>query len=51
MRRPFQAGLMVVFATLALSSLSVSAASWHVEQDGSGDFLEIQPAVDAAAAQ
>ena len=41
---------MVVLAALALSPLSGSAASWSVEQDGSGDFLEIQPAVDAAAA-
>ena len=34
------------FATAAGSA---GAASWHVEQDGSGDFLDIQPAVDAAA--
>lgn len=39
---------LLATAVLALA-LPASAATWHVEQDGSGDFTTIQAAVDAAA--
>lgn len=39
---------MVVAAACAAAG-PVRAATWRVEQDGSGDFDRIQPAVDAAA--
>jgi len=37
-----------LFLALSLPHTAI-AASWRVELDGSGDFMEIQPAVDAAA--
>jgi hypothetical protein len=40
--------LVVIVAALANLG-TASAASWRVEQDGSGDFLALQPAVDASA--
>jgi len=40
--------LLLATAIMALA-LPASAATWHVEQDGSGDFTTIQAAVDAAA--
>lgn len=39
---------LLATAILALA-LPASAAIWHVEQDGSGDFITIQAAVNAAA--
>ncbi len=39
----------VVIALIALVPPSAQSATWTVELDGSGDFLDIQPAVDAAA--
>jgi hypothetical protein len=39
---------LLASAILALA-LPAGAATWHVEQDGSGDFTTIQAAVDAAA--
>ncbi len=42
--------LQVVFLLAAMSMSSVaSARTWRVELDGSGDYTDIQPAVDAAA--
>ena len=32
-----------------LAAIDASASIWHVELDGSGDYTDIQPAVDAAA--
>jgi len=42
-------GLAIMAAAL-LAATPLLAATWRVELDGSGDFTEIQPAVDAAAA-
>jgi hypothetical protein len=39
---------LLASAILALA-LPAGAATWHVEQDGSGDFTTIQAAVDSAA--
>ncbi len=41
---------IVFTALILLAPISALPATWHVEQDGSGDFLDIQPAVDAATA-
>jgi hypothetical protein len=42
--------IVLVVIVAALANLgTASAASWRVEQDGSGDFLALQPAVNAAA--
>jgi hypothetical protein len=41
---------MAILTALALSPLSVSATTWRVELDGSGDFTDIQPAVEVSAA-
>lgn len=38
----------VVIATLTVA-VGASARSWRVELDGTGDFVDIQPAVDASA--
>jgi hypothetical protein len=35
---------------LFVAATPLAAATWRVELDGSGDFIDIQPAVDAAAA-
>jgi len=43
------AGLLVIGAALAVYPSQVVAAGWRVEQDGSGDYSTLQPAVDAAA--
>jgi len=47
------AKMKFIFSILICCSLMqagvCSAGSWRVEQDGSGDFLALQPAVDAAA--
>ena len=40
---------LVILAAVVTTG-TAGAATWHVEQDGSGDFDDIQPAVDAAAA-
>lgn len=32
-----------------LAAMNANARVWHVELDGSGDYIDIQPAVDAAA--
>ncbi|MBK7670634.1 MAG: right-handed parallel beta-helix repeat-containing protein [bacterium] len=37
-------------AALLLAASPLTAATWRVELNGSGDFTDIQPAVDAAAA-
>ena len=42
--------IAILFVILLLLPQATLAATWHVEQDGSGDFDDIQPAVDAAAA-
>lgn len=39
-----------VCIALLLSAVPLAAATWRVELNGSGDFTDIQPAVDAAAA-
>lgn len=44
-----QMGLAIMAAAL-LAATPLLAATWRVELDGSGNFTEIQPAVDAAAA-
>ena len=41
---------IVFTALIILAPVSAQPATWYVELDGSGDFLDIQPAVDAAAA-
>ena len=40
---------ILVFGLLALWAGAGSARTWHVERDGSGDFVVIQDAVDAAS--
>ncbi len=40
---------ILVFGSLALWAGAGSARTWHVERDGSGDFVVIQDAVDAAS--
>lgn len=42
-------GTAVFIAALFCVSGEVSATTWHVEADGSGDFSVIQDAIDAAA--
>ena len=42
--------LSALLYALIVNPISVEAATWSVEQDGSGDFTVIQEAVDAAAA-
>lgn len=44
----FSISLAVALAVLSLAN-SVCARTWHVKLDGSGDYTDIQPAVDAAA--
>ena len=34
---------------LCVLALGSSAATWHVAKDGSGDFMVIQDAIDAAS--
>ena len=46
MRAVYLAALLIIVIMLPQN---VFAATWRVEQDGSGDFDDIQPAVDAAA--
>jgi hypothetical protein len=41
---------LAIMAAALLAATPLLAATWRVELDGSGDFTEIQPAVDAAAA-
>jgi len=41
---------IVFTALILLAPVSAQPATWFVELDGSGDFSDIQPAVDAAAA-
>jgi hypothetical protein len=40
---------LLMAASLLLGAEGSLGAVWHVEQDGSGQFVTIQPAVDAAA--
>ena len=40
---------LLLLAIPFLSAIQARATTWHVEQDGSGDFTVIQDAVDAAA--
>ena len=42
-------GMIVAIALLMLAA-TAGARTWRVELDGSGDFTDIQPAVDASAA-
>jgi hypothetical protein len=41
---------VIIAGLLAVGTGQAAAATWRVQLDGSGDFLDIQPAVDAAAA-
>jgi hypothetical protein len=41
---------LAALAALLLAASPLTAATWRVELNGSGDFTDIQPAVDAAAA-
>src|SRR6056297_195683 len=41
--------ILIAIAISVLSAAMACAHTWHVEQDGSGDFLEIQDAIVAAA--
>jgi len=41
---------VILALIIILAPISARPATWNVEQDGSGDFFGIQPAVDAAAA-
>jgi hypothetical protein len=40
--------IVLILMTMCLA-IGAHAKTWHVEQDGAGDFTDIQPAVDAAA--
>ncbi len=46
---PKSIAITILVSTLLCSAGPARAGTWHVEQDGSGDFTRIQPAVDAAA--
>ena len=41
--------LVILLIAGGVSYTPVSAATWHVEKDGSGDFTVIQDALEAAA--
>ena len=41
---------VITIFIIILAPIAARSATWNVEQDGSGDFFEIQLAVDAAAA-
>jgi hypothetical protein len=42
--------VFLVIGLLGVVAASATARTWHIRQDGGGDFTTIQPAVDAAAA-
>ena len=49
MRRSFRGGMVLAVLFYICLPQAAEARSWRVEQDGSGEFETIQPAVDAAA--
>ncbi len=45
----YRASQIVILASALAFAVSAGARTWTVEQDGSGDWLTLQPAADAAA--